>query len=62
MIITTKPLKTKLKETNNPLEDFKQINTECNSHVKEVIFVRYIGIDSTIKIYIDNLLNLDQFF
>lgn len=62
MIITTKPLKTKLKETNNPLEDFRQINSESNIHVKEVIFVRYIGIDSSIKIYIDNLLNIDQYF
>lgn len=64
MIVSTKPLKTILKETNNPLEDFSQVNGNYNNNVyiKEVILVRYIGINNSIETYIENILNIDRYF
>lgn len=63
MIVRTKPLKIKLKETQNPFEDFMLIH-KCDSHsvTKEVLFVRYIGIPNSIELYLENILKLDQYF
>lgn len=64
MIVSTKPLKIKLKETYNPLEDFRTNNSNCNNNVytKEVLLVRYIGITNSIKDYIENILSMDCYF
>ncbi|HBX23183.1 MAG TPA: serine protease [Desulfotomaculum sp.] len=64
MIVSTKPLKVKLKETKNPLGDFMLINKNDNYyvHTKEVLFVRYIGIPDSIKLYIESILNIDRHF
>lgn len=61
MIVKTKPIKIKLKETQNPLEDFMIINSNNKfSITKEVLFVRYIGIPNSIKLYIEDILKIDQ--
>ncbi|QED46919.1 trypsin-like peptidase domain-containing protein [Cytobacillus dafuensis] len=63
MIVRTKALKVKLKETQNPLEDFMLINKNDHYSVaKEVLFVRYIGIPNTIELYTENILKIDQYF
>ncbi|SHH91495.1 trypsin-like peptidase domain-containing protein [Desulfosporosinus lacus] len=64
MIVSAKPLKTILKETTNPLEDFSQVNGNYNNNVyiKEVMLVRYIGINNSIETYIENILNIDRYF
>ena len=61
MIVKTKPLKVKLKETHNPLEDFLIINKK-ESVTKEVLFARYIGIPDSVKHYTDHILRIDQHF
>lgn len=60
MIVRTKPLKIKLKQTQNPLEDFMQIHPYSKN--KEVLFVRYIGIPNTSELYNENILKIDQYF
>ncbi|SHK13871.1 trypsin-like peptidase domain-containing protein [Desulforamulus aeronauticus] len=63
MIVRTKPLKIKRKETQTPLEDFMLINENDNYSVtKEVLFVRYIGIPNSIEDYIENILTIDRYF
>lgn len=63
MIVRTKPLKTKLKQSQNPLEDFKMINHgDQHSSTKEVLFVRYIGIPFTAEEYVSQILQLDRHF
>lgn len=64
MIVSTKPLKIKLKDTNNPLQDFQQINTTRNQNIcsKEVLFIRYIGINNNIKTYLEDIINMDHYF
>ena len=63
MIVRTKPLKIKRKETQTPLEDFMLINKNDNYSVtKEVLFVRYIGIPNSIEDYIENILTIDRYF
>lgn len=63
MIVSAKPLKIKLKETQNPLEDFKFINRDNHySSTKEVLFVRYIGIPNSTELYIESILELDRHF
>ena len=64
MIVSTKPLRIKLKETYNPLEDFRLTKRNCNINVctKEILFVRYIGITNSIKNYIENILSMDRYF
>ncbi|MEH7345637.1 trypsin-like peptidase domain-containing protein [Bacillus sp. JJ1532] len=63
MIVRTKPLKFKLKETRNPLEDFMFLSKIDHSAVtKEVIFLRYIGIPDTVQHYIENILKIDRCF
>ena len=60
MIVRTKPLKIKLKQTQNPLEDFMHINHYAAN--MEVLFVRYIGIPDSIELYNDSIVKLDQYF
>lgn len=63
MIVQTKPLKTKLKHTQNPLEDFMSMKyRHHHSTMQEVLFIRYIGIPDSIKLYLDQLLQIDQYF
>lgn len=63
MIIRTKPLKTKLKQTQNPLEDFMLIHKYDSYPVsKETLFVRYIGISHSIELYNESILKIDQHF
>ncbi len=62
MIVRTKPLKTKLKETQTPLEDFMFINKDNFPVTKEVLFVRYIGIPTSIEDYIETILKIDRYF
>jgi len=64
MIVSTKPLKIKVKETQNPLEDFMLISKNVNYSVstKEVLFVRYIGIPNSVNLYIESILNIDRYF
>lgn len=63
MIVRTKPLKTKLKHTQDPLEDFKRIHHGAqHATQKEVIFVRYIGVNDSIKLFIDQLLQIEEYF
>ncbi|MFO1442406.1 trypsin-like peptidase domain-containing protein [Bacillus sp. Bva_UNVM-123] len=63
MIVKTKPLKIKLIETDNPLEDFMLLNRNKNDSVtKKVLFVRYIGIPNSIKLYIEHIHKIDQSF
>ncbi len=61
MIVRTKPLKIKLKETENPLEDFMLVKNK-NSIYKEVLFIRYIGIPHSTDFYIDTVLKIDHCF
>lgn len=61
MIVKTKPLKIKLKESQNPLDDFMSTrNDNKHSITKEVLFVRYIGVPSSIKHYTDDILKMDH--
>ena len=60
MIVRTKPLKFKLKQTQNPLEDFMQIHPYSKN--QEVLFVRYIGMPNSIELYNENILKIDQYF
>lgn len=60
MIVRTKPLKIKLKQTQNPLEDFLHINHHAIN--MEVLFVRYIGIPDSIELYNSSILKLDRYF
>lgn len=63
MIVRTKALKIKLKETQNPLGDFMLINKNDNYSVtKEVLFVRYIGTPNSIELYNENILKIDRNF
>lgn len=63
MIVKTKPLKIKLKETQNPLEDFMIIHKKDHYFVsKEVLFVRYIGVPNTIQLYTEIILKMDRYF
>lgn len=60
MIITTKPLKIKLKNTQNPLDEFKKLNRTDPSKTKEVLFVRYIGISDSVELYKEHILEIDR--
>lgn len=63
MIVRTKPLITKLRKTQNPLEDFMLIHkNDPNAIRKETLFVRYIGIPHSIEFYYESILKMDQYF
>ncbi|MEG0259866.1 MAG: YceG family protein [Lysinibacillus sp.] len=63
MILKTKPLKIKLKQSQSPLDDFMLLRSDNHNVVsKEVLFVRYIGIPDSIELYNENILKLDQYF
>lgn len=63
MIVRTKPLKTKLKQSQNPLEDFKKVDRgHQHSSTKEVLFVRYIGIPHSTEEFIAHILQIDRHF
>lgn len=60
MIVRTKPLKIKLKQTQNPLEDFMRLKHHAAN--QEILFARYIGIPNSTETYIENILKIDQYF
>lgn len=63
MIVQTKPLRTKLKHTQSPLDDFKTMNNrKLDASVKEVLFVRYIGIPYTSEDFISQIRSIDDYF
>ena len=63
MILYTKPLKTRLKETQNPIMDFIESTPENFQNPissKDVLFVRYIGISGTVENYIQDIQKIEQ--
>ncbi|WP_042474765.1 trypsin-like peptidase domain-containing protein [Bacillus ndiopicus] len=62
MFVTTRPLKIKYKNLQNPMQDFMQINDNNNSLTKEVVFLRYIGIVDSIDLYQQDILKMDAYF
>ncbi|GLC88887.1 trypsin-like peptidase domain-containing protein [Lysinibacillus piscis] len=63
MIVTTKPLKVKLKHTKEPLADFRAITSQNAAAIqKEVLFVRYIGIPQSIAQYEETLHEMERHF
>ena len=62
MIVTTKRLKIKYKKPQNPLNEFMLVNNSNDSSAKEVVFVRYIGIQDSMELYIEEILKMDKHF